>query len=133
MRNAEILEEFYAVTGGANWINNEGCLGDGDYCEWHGVICKKFGTPSLQMLDLSENNLIGEINSIISVIGGLYNLRSLNLQKNKLTGPIPRSIGDLTQLRSLDHSFNQLNGEIPESIGNLTELGTGDNYNKNIN
>ena len=55
-------------------------------------------------------------------IGNLTNLRSLELEHNRLTGPIPPGIGNLTNLPDLDLSFNRLTGPIPPEIGNLTNL-----------
>ncbi|XP_051137610.1 receptor-like protein EIX1 isoform X2 [Andrographis paniculata] len=67
-------------------------------------------------LDLSCNNLIGEIPSELT---GLRNLRGLNLSHNSLNGEIPAKIGELTSLESLDLSNNNLLGKIPYSLSNL--------------
>ncbi|XP_022716261.1 probable leucine-rich repeat receptor-like protein kinase At5g63930 [Durio zibethinus] len=70
-------------------------------------------------MDLSDNNLSGEIPAEIT---NLFGLRSLNLSTNGLTGRIPETIGNMGTLESLDFSFNQLSGAIPPSISNLTFL-----------
>ena len=70
-------------------------------------------------MDLSANNLSGEIPTEITSLSGL---RSLNLSINRLTGRIPGTIGNMRELESLDVSFNQLSGAIPPSISNLTFL-----------
>ncbi|KAK6250394.1 hypothetical protein SCA6_004399 [Theobroma cacao] len=70
-------------------------------------------------MDLSDNNLSGEIPVEIT---GLLGLRSLNLSTNLLTGRIPETIGKMGTLESVDFSFNQLSGAIPSSISNLTFL-----------
>ncbi|XP_058208251.1 receptor-like protein EIX1 [Rhododendron vialii] len=70
-------------------------------------------------MDLSRNNLSGEILEELTELRGLW---SLNLSGNHLTGRIPRNIGDMRQLESLDFSLNQLSGEIPSSISSLTFL-----------
>ena len=72
--------------------------------------------PSLAVLNLSHNELTGEIPSFQS----LTNLINLDLSYNELTGSIPNfdSLGNLTYL---DCSSNQLTGNIP-SFENLTEV-----------
>ena len=94
----------------------------------------------LQKLDLSGNNLSGDVpsltpsqsstsyapaaggNSIPATIGNLVNLKWLSLGGNKLTGNIPTTIGNLTKLEYMSFSGNQLDGTIPSAIGNLTKL-----------
>ncbi|XP_058082435.1 receptor-like protein EIX1 [Magnolia sinica] len=70
-------------------------------------------------LDLSNNNLSGEIPQELT---GLFGLVFLNLSGNHLTGMIPGSISRLQVLESLDLSRNQLSGVIPPSMTNLTFL-----------
>ncbi|KAK2991186.1 hypothetical protein RJ640_002300 [Escallonia rubra] len=70
-------------------------------------------------MDLSSNNLSGEIPKELTSLVGLL---SLNLSGNRLTGMIPKKIGDMKKLESLDFSRNQLSGEIPSSISRLTFL-----------
>ncbi|KAF7147481.1 hypothetical protein RHSIM_Rhsim03G0158600 [Rhododendron simsii] len=70
-------------------------------------------------MDLSGNNLSGEIPEELTKLVGLW---SLNLSGNHLTGRIPRNIGDMRQLESLDLSLNQLSGVIPPSMSSLTFL-----------
>ncbi|KAJ4706240.1 Leucine-rich repeat receptor protein kinase [Melia azedarach] len=74
----------------------------------------------VKSIDLSSNQLFGEIPEEIT---GLVGLISLNLSRNSLTGPIPPKIGRLTFLNSLDLSQNQLNGTIPESFSHSRHLG----------
>ncbi|KAH7855037.1 hypothetical protein Vadar_020500 [Vaccinium darrowii] len=70
-------------------------------------------------MDLSENNLSGDIPEELTKLVGLW---SLNLSGNHLTGTIPRNIGDMRQLESLDVSQNQLSGVIPSSMSSLSFL-----------
>ncbi|OAY74111.1 LRR receptor-like serine/threonine-protein kinase FLS2, partial [Ananas comosus] len=70
-------------------------------------------------VDLSSNNLYGEIPSEITSLVGLL---VLNLSKNGLSGEIPQNIGNMGWLESLDLSKNQLNGQIPPTLSNLTSL-----------
>ncbi|KAM0023644.1 putative protein kinase RLK-Pelle-LRR-VII-1 family [Helianthus debilis subsp. tardiflorus] len=74
---------------------------------------------NLQVLDVSHNELSGEIPSDI---GRFTSLRFLNMSKNSLTGGIPETVGKLRALNSLDLSENRLNGSIPSSIGTSSSL-----------
>ena len=71
------------------------------------------------ILDLSNNQLTGEIPS---EIGNLTNLTDLYLYSNQLSGSIPPEIGNLTNLTKLYLNGNQLTGSIPPEIGSLTNL-----------
>jgi len=75
---------------------------------------------TLRILDLSNNNFIGEISK---VIGKLKALQQLNLSHNSLTGHIQSSLGMLTNLESLDLSSNFITGRIPVQLADLTFLG----------
>jgi hypothetical protein len=46
-------------------------------------------------------------------IGNLYSLESLDLSNNQLSGEIPWSLSNLTSLSSLNLSYNNLSGRIP--------------------
>ncbi|GMN35587.1 hypothetical protein TIFTF001_048467 [Ficus carica] len=71
------------------------------------------------MIDLSRNNLSGEIPTGIT---NLSYLGTLNLSMNQLSGSIPKNIGDLRQLETLDLSCNHIEGPIPTSMSSLTFL-----------
>ncbi|KAK9665384.1 hypothetical protein RND81_14G109000 [Saponaria officinalis] len=74
----------------------------------------------VKSIDLSDNELNGEIPDGITRLTGLV---SLDFSGNKLTGSIPSEIGELSELELLDFSNNQLAGDIPESLAKLTSLG----------
>ncbi|KAJ0721469.1 putative leucine-rich repeat-containing, plant-type, leucine-rich repeat domain superfamily [Helianthus annuus] len=73
----------------------------------------------LTVLDLSSNNITGEIPDVLMNLVGLY---SLNLARNHLKGQIPTMIGHLRQIESLDLSMNMLSGQIPQSLTSLNSL-----------
>ncbi|KAA8533970.1 hypothetical protein F0562_031487 [Nyssa sinensis] len=73
----------------------------------------------LQILDLSQNALSGEIPSSV---GDFSSLQFLNFSKNSLIGSIPASVGELKALNTLDLSENWLNGSIPLEIGGAISL-----------
>ncbi|KAK9937538.1 hypothetical protein M0R45_014319 [Rubus argutus] len=73
----------------------------------------------VKSIDLSSNNLEGEIPEEISSLVGLG---TLNLSMNQLSGSIPSKIGRLRWLETLDLSYNNLSGQIPQSFASLTSL-----------
>jgi hypothetical protein len=70
-------------------------------------------------IDLSSNDLIGEIPKELT---NLYGLRYLNLSNNQLHGKIHEKINAMNLLESLDLSMNNFTGVIPQSMANLTFL-----------
>ncbi|KAF7093072.1 hypothetical protein CFC21_095505 [Triticum aestivum] len=86
-----------------------------------GSMPTSFGDLSntLEVLLLSENQLIGEIPS---EIGKLKGLTALVMQINSLSGCIPDTLGNLLNMSLLSLSHNKLSGDIPQSIGKLERL-----------
>ncbi|XP_066333283.1 receptor-like protein EIX2 [Miscanthus floridulus] len=74
---------------------------------------------SMTSIDLSSNDLTGEIPEEIVVLDKLVNF---NLSRNHLTGVIPKKIGEMRSLQSLDLSRNMLSGEILATLSNLAFL-----------
>ncbi|KAL0011499.1 hypothetical protein SO802_006607 [Lithocarpus litseifolius] len=83
----------------------------------------------VKIIDLSNNNLSGEIPEEVTYLKGL---QSLNLSFNILTGRIPEKIGDLGSVESIDFSSNQLSGQIPQSMSSLTFLSQLNLSNNNL-
>ncbi|WOH15787.1 hypothetical protein DCAR_0935333 [Daucus carota subsp. sativus] len=77
------------------------------------------GLNFLYSIDLSNNNISGEIPEELM---DLRNLLNLNLAGNMLAGRIPDRIGQMEQLEFLDLSRNKLSGPIPQSISELKFL-----------
>ncbi|KAK6281377.1 hypothetical protein POUND7_015202 [Theobroma cacao] len=75
--------------------------------------------PLVNTLDLSSNNLVGEIPDHITELSALG---TLNLSWNHLTGKIPENIANLQRLETLDFSHNNLSGPIPPSMSSMTLL-----------
>ena len=67
----------------------------------------------LESLNLDSNRLSGPIPP---ELGGLPNLTELELSDNELSGPIPPELGGLSNLTRLRLSGNQLSGCIPEGL-----------------
>jgi Leucine-rich repeat (LRR) protein len=84
-----------------------------------------YGTSShilymkMMSIDLSLNNLSGEIPEEIIILDALVNL---NLSHNHFSRNVPYNIGAMRSLESLDLSRNDLSGEIPTSLSNLAFL-----------
>ncbi|KAG6695857.1 hypothetical protein I3842_09G118000 [Carya illinoinensis] len=70
-------------------------------------------------LDLSNNNLSGEIPDNITSLSKFINM---NLSANQLNGKIPENIGNIHDLESLDLSRSELSGPIPKSLSALNFL-----------
>ncbi|KAJ9709826.1 hypothetical protein PVL29_001344 [Vitis rotundifolia] len=75
--------------------------------------------PIVKLIDLSSNNIWGEIPIGIT---DLLTLGTLNLSRNQLTGKIPQKIGAMQGLETLDLSCNYLSGPIPPSMSSITSL-----------
>nr|XP_023912429.1 receptor-like protein EIX1 [Quercus suber] len=94
-------------------------------------ISREYST-TLQLvnfIDLSNNNLSGEIPKEVASLQGLL---SLNLSFNVLTGRIPENIGAMRSIESIDFSVNQLSGQIPQSMSSLTFLSLLNLSNNNL-
>ena len=116
----DVLVVLYNATDGPNWTQSSNWLSDKPLREWHGVTAD-WRTGRVTVLDLSSNNLSGELPP---ELGSLSNLQTLNLYTNQLTGEIPPELGSLSNLTSLRLYTNQLTGEIPPELGSLTNLET---------
>ncbi|KAL6011685.1 hypothetical protein ACLOJK_002133 [Asimina triloba] len=64
----------------------------------------------IKLIDLSSNDLFGEIPESLTNLSGLH---FLNLSGNHPSENIPGSIGKMVMLESLDLSRNELSGMIP--------------------
>ena len=89
---------------------------------WKGQLSQYKSTLGLlKSIDLSHNNLVGEIPGEITKLDGLV---ALKLSRNNLSGEIPAEIGQLKSLDVLDLSRNHLSGKIPSSLSELDFLNT---------
>ncbi|KAK8504259.1 hypothetical protein V6N12_044800 [Hibiscus sabdariffa] len=106
--------------GKISYKTSKGCFSDNIAVTMKGVVFDYSSTLKLiKLVDLSDNNLTGEIPEEMTRLIGLL---SLNLSRNHLVGKIPGNIGAMNTLECVDLSENSLSGEIPESMNRLTFL-----------
>lgn len=89
----------------------------------------KYILSAVTSLDLSANNLNGQIPEDIGYLRGL---QSLNLSHNDITGQIPHEFAEMANLEALDLSNNELSGRIPEAFADLSFLGYLNLSNNNL-
>ncbi|KAH8971067.1 hypothetical protein BDL97_02G123200 [Sphagnum fallax] len=77
-------------------------------------------TDLLTTLDLSFNNISGDISTVISFLYGLYSPQILLINNNHFSGKLPDFSTSLDTITNLDLSNNQLSGIIPPSIWNIS-------------
>ncbi|PRQ24563.1 putative non-specific serine/threonine protein kinase [Rosa chinensis] len=91
----------------------------------HSRIPKFFGNLcNLKILILEENTFVQGLPEFLHGVSGCANnkLESLDLSSNNLVGELPASLGMLPHLQYLNLFHNHLNRSIPESLGRLSEL-----------
>ena len=96
-----VLAYLHQSTGGEDWTNSDGWLGDGALGEWSGVSTDSLGRVT--GLDLSNNGLKGRVGSLI----GLAQLTDLRIEGNALSGRLPLGLTRL-RLRNLDYTDTDL-------------------------
>uniref|UniRef100_M8BHH8 non-specific serine/threonine protein kinase n=1 Tax=Aegilops tauschii TaxID=37682 RepID=M8BHH8_AEGTA len=84
-----------------------------------GELPRNITAVNLMELDVSSNNLTGEIPEDI---GNIKNLSILFMYTNQLTGTIPASMATLPKLRDIRLFENKLSGELPAELGKHSPL-----------
>ncbi|RDX92832.1 Leucine-rich repeat receptor-like kinase protein FLORAL ORGAN NUMBER1, partial [Mucuna pruriens] len=82
--------------------------------------CWEHLNPSLQIIDLSNNRLSGKIPQSMGIC--VFVSRVIDFSSNDFTSQVPKEVGYLLGLVSLNLSRNNLRGEISSEIGNLNWL-----------
>lgn len=120
LSDRERLMAFYKATNGDGWKTNTGWGTDAPMSGWFGIKVSDTDAEKITHIELSENNLRGELPKEIF---GLESLIALELGNNKLSGEIPTELGDATKLELFSILNNSgMTGSIPASIGNLQYL-----------
>lgn len=115
LSNNMLKGEIFPISDNIN--NLEYLYLDGN--NFSGSISQKLSTAPLRTLDLSYNNLSG---NIPSWLGNISSLTSLALSRNHLKGHIPPDYCRLEELEVLDISKNNLVGMIPSCFSSFREL-----------
>jgi hypothetical protein len=110
------LATIFFANSGDSWTNSNGWLSNESICDgWYGISCY-FTSEKIEEIDLSSNNLQGEIPEVLTL---LTDVRVLWLNDNQLMGRIPgESIGSMPLLVILYMQGNQLTGPIPTAVKN---------------
>ncbi|XP_062208229.1 probable LRR receptor-like serine/threonine-protein kinase At3g47570 isoform X2 [Phragmites australis] len=90
-----------------------------DFCHWPGVTCSLRHKGRVSALNLSSAGLVGTISPSI---GNLTFLKILDLSFNELQGEIPSTVGRLGRLQFLNFTGNSLHGGIADGLSNCTGL-----------
>uniref|UniRef100_A0A0E0JXB5 Receptor kinase-like protein Xa21 n=1 Tax=Oryza punctata TaxID=4537 RepID=A0A0E0JXB5_ORYPU len=85
-----------------------------------GAIPSTLSNCPLEMVDLSYNNLSGQIPKELFLISTISSF--MYLAHNKLNGNLPTEVGNLKNLGELDLSNNTISGKIPITIGECQSL-----------
>ncbi|XLS56498.1 hypothetical protein HN51_006253, partial [Arachis hypogaea] len=82
------------------------------------LLCAN-STESMGFMDLSNNNLRGELSDCWR---GFELLVVLDLSNNQFYGNMPKSLGSLRNIQSIHFEGNDFSGKIPSSLHNCTQL-----------
>jgi len=105
-----VLSLLYETAGGQSWRRQQNWNNKTlSVCEWQGITCNTNGLVSV--IDLKNNDLLGPL---ISDVGFLKELHTLEFSKNNLSGTIPSELGKLDNLERLILYDNDFTGTIPE-------------------
>ncbi|XP_031261555.1 receptor-like protein 1 [Pistacia vera] len=103
------------------WLGNKSCLIDSIMSKSHleGPIPLGFcQLESLEVLDLSENNIIGSLPSCFPP----SSIKQVHLSKNKLQRQLSDGLSNSSSLTTLDIGYNHFESNIPNWIGMLSNL-----------
>ena len=85
------LQSLFEATGGTDWIESDGWLGNVAVEEWHGVSADSLG-----------------------------HVTALVLSRNGLTGRLPNNLGNLAEMTRLRIGDNALSGRLPSTLSRLS-------------
>jgi Leucine-rich repeat (LRR) protein len=79
-------------------------------------------SATVSLLDLSGNQISGNVHLLDSFVNSFPNLISLSLARNPISATIPDSMGGLRNLKTLDLSSTKVFGALPNSFTKLSKL-----------
>ncbi len=94
-----VLERLYETAGGSDWTNSNGWIETPALDEWYGLSANSLGR--VVTLDLTSNNLVGELPTDL---GALTELTVLRIGGNALSGRLPVSLAALPPLDELHYA-----------------------------
>jgi len=107
------MADLYYSLGGNGWTNNTNWLSHKSYCEWYGIKCNRAQT-AIQEIDLSDNNVVGEIPLELGVVDSVI---LILLNGNAITGRLPGGVfAGMPLLFGLYVQNNELTGFIPDNL-----------------
>ncbi len=113
-KEKDALVKIYYATNGKEWKIKWDL--SSSVSNWYGVEIKN---GEVIGLDLSGNNLRGELPSCI---GNLENLKTLALFNNQIEGSLPDSLYEISTLKVLLLNSNKLSGSLSNKIRNFNDL-----------
>ncbi|XP_010273299.1 PREDICTED: putative leucine-rich repeat receptor-like protein kinase At2g19210 [Nelumbo nucifera] len=108
-----LLQKFFVQL--QDW-SGDPCLPNGFPWDW--VQCTDSDTPQIIALNLSNYGLQGSLPDF----SALDTLQIIDLHNNSLSGEIPSFLGNFPNLTTLNLANNNFSGSIPSSITDNTEL-----------
>lgn len=104
------LRSLFEATGGTDWTDSAGWLGEGAVEEWHGVSADSLG--HVTELDLSRNGLAGELPQDLA---DLAQMTVLRIAGNALSGRLPLALAQVP-LREFRYAATELCAPAQESF-----------------
>jgi len=94
-------------------------LSDNKFSDLNTLLCGNIVTKNMRTLDLSNNQITGQLPECWERLSSLV---FLDLRNNKLSGKIPQSMGTLVNLRALVLRNNNFNGQLSLTLKNCSNI-----------
>jgi Leucine-rich repeat (LRR) protein len=125
---SNMLEKMYHIMEGPKWVNSSGGWGtegddlfnEPDFSDYKGLGVNAYN--QVIRITLPRNNVGGYLPFSEKFIDTMIELRTVDLENNRVGKDFPPSWCLLTNLTDLNLTRNNLRGTLPDSIGNLATL-----------
>jgi len=124
-----MLNKLFQMTDGDKWIKKDGWiiedtgyveLGEPDFKTFFGLGINKYN--SVIRISLPRNNLAGQLPFSEKFVKALRELRTIDLESNRIGGTFPSTWCLMSNLTDLNLTRNGIRGTFPDAIGNLIAL-----------